>query len=577
LHGNLDPEIDQDAGGGQQHPRSRSGNPVKPHRASPSSADTDVCHPSRGSVAGEMRSPLAAILLLAAFIPALRLLWLSRDNPHLGFYHDDGLYWVTAKSIAEGSGYRIASLPGKPHQTKYPPLFPLLLAAAWKLNPDFPANLGTPVWLVWLLLPALVWLSNRAMTQWGLEAGARLAVCCGLAANTYLAFFGTVLLAETWSTCFLLAALILVGGEKPGWLRPALGGLCGAAAYLAKTMVVPLLAAVPLALFWKGKRRDAVWFLACAVPPVLAWHAWASAHRAPASDSTWLYYSDYLGFWFRDVSLASLPALIYRNLDTLFRGGGGLLVFKIGDLPFGGHLARLVMIFALVGVVRWTRISRRLDYALFAAGLFALLLIWNYPPNERFLIPILPLLLIGVWTELSHLGHTIGSAWRRPEISQRVVAALIACIAGVSAAACGLRNLSGTWLALPALAGQSRAAAAEVRPVFEWISRNTPRDALFFADRDMILYLYTGRHATAIRIPTRHFYNRDQSRILSEYAGLAGFARARRLNYLLLTPADFELEPYPDKQRKAVREALARDPRVTTVFDSPAGTVVKVE
>lgn len=510
-------------------------------------------------------------------IPAARLVWLSRDNPHLGFYHDDGLYWVAAKSIAEGSGYRITSLPGEPHQTKYPPLFPLLLAAAWKMNPDFPANQGAAVWLVWPLLPLFIWLSNVALKQRGLDGKARLAVCCGLAANTYLAFLGTVLLAEICCACFVLAALILAGGESPGWRRSAPAGLCAAAAYLVKTMAAPLLLAIPLALLWSRRRRDALWFLACAVPPVLAWHAWAAANRVPASDSTWLYYSDYLGFWLRDVTLASLPALVYRNLDTLLRSGGELLVFRIEDLPLGGHLARLLMAFALVGAVRWTRRSRRLDYALFAAGLAALLLVWNYPPNERFLVPVLPLLVAGAWTELGHLAGAVNSAWRRPERSQRASAAIVACLAATVVAAAAIRNLSGAWAKLPALAVQARAAAAGTRPVFDWISHNTPRKALFFADMDAIVYLHTGRHATAMRIPTRYFYNRDRSRILSEYAGLAGFARSRGLNYLLLTPADFKLEPYPEEQREAVRNALARDPRATVVFRSAAATVVKLD
>ena len=77
------------------------------------------------------RTLVAAAVILLALVPAIRLAWLSRDGPHLGFLHDDGVYWVTAKSIAEGGGYRIPSLPGAPYQTKYPPVFPALLSMAW--------------------------------------------------------------------------------------------------------------------------------------------------------------------------------------------------------------------------------------------------------------------------------------------------------------------------------------------------------------------------------------------------------------------------------------------------------------
>src|SRR5262245_12078008 len=58
-----------------------------------------------------------------------------------GAYHDDGVYVITAKSLAEGHGYRLLHLPGQPRQTKYPPLFPAVLALFWRLYPDYPANL----------------------------------------------------------------------------------------------------------------------------------------------------------------------------------------------------------------------------------------------------------------------------------------------------------------------------------------------------------------------------------------------------------------------------------------------------
>src|SRR5512140_3524759 len=102
------------------------------------------------------RTLVAAAVVLLALVPAIRLAWLSRDGPHLGFYHDDGVYWVTAKSIAEGGGYRIPSLPGAPYQTKYPPVFPALLSIVWRVTPEFPLNLATAVWLTWLPLPLMI-------------------------------------------------------------------------------------------------------------------------------------------------------------------------------------------------------------------------------------------------------------------------------------------------------------------------------------------------------------------------------------------------------------------------------------
>jgi len=58
-----------------------------------------------------------------------------------GLYHDDGIYVITAKSLAEGKGYRLIQLPGAPRQTKYPILYPAILAVIWKLWPNFPDNM----------------------------------------------------------------------------------------------------------------------------------------------------------------------------------------------------------------------------------------------------------------------------------------------------------------------------------------------------------------------------------------------------------------------------------------------------
>src|SRR5262245_1204078 len=64
-----------------------------------------------------------------------------------GGYHDDGIYATTAKALATGQGYRIISLPSEPAQTKYPPLYPLLLSLIWRVYPRFPENVA---WLTML-------------------------------------------------------------------------------------------------------------------------------------------------------------------------------------------------------------------------------------------------------------------------------------------------------------------------------------------------------------------------------------------------------------------------------------------
>src|SRR5579862_104922 len=85
---------------------------------------------------------LAFAILL---IPAARFAWRLREMPDFGYLHDDGLFFVTAKSVAGGS-YRIESLPETPAQTKFPPLYPIYLSVIWRINPRFPENLALATW-----------------------------------------------------------------------------------------------------------------------------------------------------------------------------------------------------------------------------------------------------------------------------------------------------------------------------------------------------------------------------------------------------------------------------------------------
>src|ERR1051325_9358721 len=88
-----------------------------------------------------LRRGLVIALLALTLLPSMYMAWISRRMPILGAFHDASIYWVTGKSIAEGHGYRIASLPEQPWQTKYPPLFPMCLSLIWRIAPDFPQNL----------------------------------------------------------------------------------------------------------------------------------------------------------------------------------------------------------------------------------------------------------------------------------------------------------------------------------------------------------------------------------------------------------------------------------------------------
>ncbi|MEP6963080.1 MAG: hypothetical protein ABI995_13455, partial [Acidobacteriota bacterium] len=149
---------------------------------------------------------IVALLLLpsAAFLAAFH------DLPRFGELHDDSLYFVSAKSLAEGHGYRIESLPQSPAQTKYPPLYPLLLSIAWRVTPEFPANLTLAGWLSWAALPVVLLELAFLFPAWGFSRKQTWLLLALFALNPYVIIFSTEILTELWFLALILGSALLV-------------------------------------------------------------------------------------------------------------------------------------------------------------------------------------------------------------------------------------------------------------------------------------------------------------------------------------------------------------------------------
>ena len=63
-------------------------------------------------------------------------------------------------------------------------------------------------------------------------------------------------------------------------------------------------------------------------------------------------------------------------------------------------------------------------YALFGLISVLILILWHFPPNERFVLPLLPLVLAGLVTEFEQLYANIRAAFRHKDRSQRVAAGI---------------------------------------------------------------------------------------------------------------------------------------------------------
>jgi hypothetical protein len=508
------------------------------------------------------RGALVTAILVLALAPAACLAWLWRDMPHFGHLHDDSIYFVCAKSLALGQGYRILSLPGRPWQTKYPPLLPALLAGVWKIAPQFPENLKLGMLVAWAPLPVYLLLAFQWFRKTGLTAVTSAVLSGSIALSPCVISFSTSLMSELLFSCFLLSALLTI--ERAGNASAAVAGLLAGAAYLTKVAALPLMVTVPALLLLRGQRRRALIFATVMAPCVLAWTGWAYAHQSASTDIVTLYYTNYLGFQLYNVGVHDLPILIWKNLDGIFGGISGLMIFEITQSPWGVLLARVLALGATLGTVRLARYGGWTQFHAFAGAYVGILLVWHYRPNERFLLPVYALFLAGFAVELRHVMQLVRRRLRGGRLAERIVAwSTASLIAGMALGGAWL-NARAVILTFPGIVRQHRGVLASNRLAFAWIAHYAP-DGAFFAYDDPVLFLYTGRPATAFPIAPMPFYYQDRESILRPFRSMAAFAREQNLSYLFRSAADFHRE-LGDSERDEVNRILTSDPAFATVY-----------
>ncbi|MDX2225625.1 MAG: hypothetical protein SFY92_00785 [Verrucomicrobiae bacterium] len=353
------------------------------------------------------------------------------DPSHLGVWEDDIIYLELAESLAQGGGMSVPSLIHEPVVTKYPPLFPCLMAVP--LGVTGTAGTATGVWILFLfqslIFAGIVFLIvNRLGPAWGLSPLGRLLVWLLYAGNFLVLSSTLCLLSEGLMTLLMLALIDRILGEGDSKKEPARWNwiwvlLLASALCLTRSVGLILVLVLTFWYWWKNNRLIASGLGVGMVLAVILqfliglWSRWHPARGNPSETGLMDYYQGYgyhTGFY---VSLlkeegigrcvGTLFQVIAHNFLTGLESFGNLLIpvqfmgnFITEKPVLSGTQSGLLVIVAVTVLILSTQgfLKLRHGRALIVMILsnFLLLLVWTWPFAGRFWVPLLPLILMGL-------------------------------------------------------------------------------------------------------------------------------------------------------------------------------------
>lgn len=518
-----------------------------------------------------LRRLAPALALIALSLPTLLFVWNNRDVPHFGVLQDDGMYFIDGKALAQGAGYRILSLPAQPYDTRYPPLYPLYLSLAWRAVPAYPSNLAMAVMLSWLCLPVVLLLACWWCVRQCFPVPITWWVVGLFALNPYVLFFISNLGSEMMFMVFLLGAMLVAErGGQTGWRGPLLAGVIAGTAYLTRTSGVALLPAAIAYYCWKKQLRAALWFTLGMLPAVAGWAVWSRLHAAPGHDVVTLCYTNYLGYYFTNVGWDNIGHILWRNTSALLEAMGSLVFPQMME----GALAKLILwplaVGMIIGCLRMARQGYGRLYALFGAASVAMLLVWHYQPNQRFILPLAPLLLAGFCFEMAHLARWFQGAAAHHNRALRVAArGLAVCLVTVLTGGLVLQ-ISMDVGVVPQLARADRANARAYQSLYQWIAKHLPADANILWQDDTALYLATGRHSASFVVPPRQFEaTGGDAGEAARFREIDEYAREQHLGYILVAKVGL-------RRNEEVLRVAAADPGLELVHEEGGGILYRV-
>jgi hypothetical protein len=317
---------------------------------------------------------LAAIVVLRSASP--RFIW-----------DDDGTYLATARALATTGEYRLVNLPHSPAQTKYPPLYPALLATVW------PTKAGWPAGYLQLKAVNAVGLALIVVSTWYLLRGVPTVTTCGrivgaatIASAPALLAHAEQLVSDVWFTVFLIGLVLAraTAGSRPAGL--VLTGVLAALAALTRIVGLALVLGALLDVWATHGRRKVLWTLLAAICLIVPWLIWITL----MSDATlgplerqYVVYEQSLWRRLPEDPLL-IGVLIWKNVVGLVRAVPDVL-----NVPTWWMVLLWGLLFVTgIRVVHRTALLRIAGWLLLP---YVIVVIGHPYPMIRYLVPLVPI------------------------------------------------------------------------------------------------------------------------------------------------------------------------------------------
>jgi hypothetical protein len=456
-----------------------------------------------------------------------------------GVFHDDAIYALTAKALATGEGYRLLNLPGAPPQTKYPILYPAVLALVWRLVPTLPARLAAMQALTLALAAAAVAAAYSYVVRFRyaarLEAFAA-GLLCASASNVL--YYSTQILSEMPFALLLVAALwaaeTYLRSETVGARRAALTGVALGLPFLCRTVgvVVPLVAVALMAM----RRRPVLFVLAGVAIIVLPWIVWVAVVLSGVPrDPILAYQTDYLG-WLSWTGLLFDGEVARANVLEAWLAFPQIAFEGIAHAMYARSDATetlLMVAGALPWLVLAARAWRRELLPLTLVVYLGLVCLWPWPP-DRFLVPVL-------FFVASAAFALIRRSFDRLLPSGVGVAVVIAVLTGAVASNAVVlwsygrvsRDSQYPYFMLP----DAPVAWSSYRQAFTWLREHGAAGDVIAAGFDSMTALYTERPTIRpFAVRPRSLYYGDPSPPLGSVGDFDHALTHQRPRFLFVSP-----------------------------------------